>query len=65
MIWHVPNGSPISQIENQAFWKYYTNDDFLESNGGTLRDLFKEHAFIRAQESKCLSFFIITFFDLL
>jgi len=52
MIWHVPNGTPIPGISNNAFLKYYTDNQFLENNGGTLRDLFKEHAVLRSQEGR-------------
>jgi len=43
MVWHVPNGVDISQWSNQAFLKYYTDNQFLDNEGGSLQALFSKY----------------------
>ncbi|CAK8696820.1 unnamed protein product [Clavelina lepadiformis] len=44
MLWHVPNALAISEISDQAYLKYYTNDNVLDQYGGSLRSLYANYA---------------------
>jgi len=63
MVWHVPNGVDISQWSDQAFLKYYTDNQFLDNEGGNLQALFsKYYPLTRSRNSgKNAIFFVCPF----
>ncbi len=43
MLWHVPNGTATADWRGAAILRYYTNNSFLSSYGGSLYSLFKDY----------------------
>ncbi|XP_078679904.1 intelectin-1a-like [Branchiostoma floridae x Branchiostoma belcheri] len=43
MLWHVPNNVPPKDFKTTAYLRYRTQDGFLDSYGGNLYTLFKDH----------------------
>ena len=43
MIWHVPNNVKLSSMSDKAFYKYYTNTNFLKKYGSTLQSMFAKY----------------------
>ncbi|XP_019637836.1 PREDICTED: uncharacterized protein LOC109480120 [Branchiostoma belcheri] len=43
MLWHVPNNVPPKDYKTAAYLRYRTSNDFLDTYGGNLYSLFKEH----------------------
>ncbi|XP_035696705.1 uncharacterized protein LOC118430102 [Branchiostoma floridae] len=43
MLWHVPNNMPAKEYKTAAYLRYRTSDGFLDSYGGSLYSLFKDH----------------------
>lgn len=43
MIWHSPDKSFLSDSKQSAKLQYYTDNDFLKTNGGNLKELFTKH----------------------
>ncbi|XP_078696806.1 intelectin-1a-like [Branchiostoma floridae x Branchiostoma belcheri] len=43
MLWHVPNNVPPKDYKTAAYLRYRTSNDFLDSYGGNLYSLFKDH----------------------
>ncbi|XP_078696810.1 intelectin-1a-like isoform X2 [Branchiostoma floridae x Branchiostoma belcheri] len=43
MLWHVPNNVPPEEYKTAAYLRYRTSNGFLDSYGGNLYSLFKDH----------------------
>eukprot|EP00058_Branchiostoma_floridae_P004961 XP_002590449.1 hypothetical protein BRAFLDRAFT_86336 [Branchiostoma floridae] len=43
MLWHVPNNVPLKEYKTAAYLRYRTSTGFLDSYGGNLYSLFKDH----------------------